>query len=58
VGVAAHQQALACAGVHQLDQAVRRVAHANDAAHLQQALQAGAQQLGGHKGNARHLLLI
>ena len=37
VGVAAHQQAGPGAGVHQLDQAVRRVAQANQAAHIQQA---------------------
>ena len=37
VGVAADQQAGPGAGVHQLDQAVRRVAQADQAAHIQQA---------------------
>ena len=52
VGVAADQHRRACAGLHQLDQAVRRVAQPDHAAHVQQALETGVQQPGGHKGHA------
>ena len=52
VGVAGHQQAGARAGVHQLDQAVRRVAQVNHPAHVQQLLQPWVQQRRGHKGHA------
>ena len=51
VGVAADDQAGAVHRVHQLDQAVRRVAQADHAAHVQQAFQAGAQDLGGDEGH-------
>ena len=50
VGVAADDHRRPGAGVHQLDQAVAGVAQADDAAHVQQALQARAQQLGGDEG--------
>ena len=51
MGVAADHQRVAVAGVHELDQAVRRVAQADDLAHLEQALQARTQQAGRHEAH-------
>jgi hypothetical protein len=47
--VAAHHQAFAQAGAHDLDQAVRRVAQAHGTAHVQQALEGRQQHFGGRK---------
>ena len=48
MGVTAHHQGQAGHRVHQLDQAVRRVAQADGAARVQQARQARVQRGGGH----------